>query len=145
MADIQRVKIELLTAEAFEPFGEVLEGGVRPLDVKGSGVSSGYTVNFQTDGTPRVQEPPFTDVGTWGAFGSPSVTVPARSPLTVPFTVTPPQGAEPGDHVGIVVVEHQAETPPEALPIRHSSAALAAKVSTAKIDSSAAMVKAERA
>jgi ureidoglycolate lyase len=54
MADIQRVKIEVLTAEAFEPFGEVLDG-TRPFDVKGSGVSRGYTVNFETDGTPRVQ------------------------------------------------------------------------------------------
>jgi hypothetical protein len=72
---------------------------------------------YGTDSVPRVSEPPFKDVGTWGAFGSPSVTVPPHSPLIVPFTVTPPQGAEPGDHVGIVVAEHQAETPAGGLPI----------------------------
>jgi hypothetical protein len=46
-----------------------------------------------------------TDVGTWGGFATPEVVVPARGVLDIPFTLTVPTDAEPGDHVGAVVAE----------------------------------------
>jgi hypothetical protein len=46
------------------------------------------------------------DIGTWGGFGSNSnVTLAPNETRVVPFGVTVPNDAEPGDHVGAVVVE----------------------------------------
>lgn len=42
-------------------------------------------------------------IGAWTRTRSPRVTVPARSTRTVPFTLTVPRGAEPGDHPGAIV------------------------------------------
>ncbi len=43
------------------------------------------------------------DVGSWVRFAKSSVRVPARSSVIVPFTVTIPDNATPGFHVGGVV------------------------------------------
>ncbi|QGV77033.1 DUF916 domain-containing protein [Streptomyces ficellus] len=43
------------------------------------------------------------DVGSWGKPEREVVTVPARSSVTVGFTLTVPRGASPGDHVGALV------------------------------------------
>lgn len=43
------------------------------------------------------------DVGTWITMASPSVTVPAGQSVTVPFTLTVPANATPGDHTGGIV------------------------------------------
>ncbi len=52
-----------------------------------------------------------TDVGSWVTVEGSPVTVPALSTAVVPFTVTVPDGAAPGDHAGgIVVSPVQAET-----------------------------------
>ncbi|MFI1967012.1 WxL protein peptidoglycan domain-containing protein [Streptomyces pathocidini] len=45
-----------------------------------------------------------TGTGTWIAFADTEVEVPARTRAEVPFTVTVPQDAVPGDHPGAVVV-----------------------------------------
>lgn len=45
-----------------------------------------------------------TDVGSWVSVEAPTVTVPALSTAVVPFTVTVPDAATPGDHPGGVVV-----------------------------------------
>ena len=45
-----------------------------------------------------------TDVGAWVAVATPTVTIAALSTAVVPFTVTVPEGATPGDHPGGVVV-----------------------------------------
>lgn len=50
---------------------------------------------------PAADEP--TDVGTWVTLKSTTVKVPARSTVQVPFALTVPDGAEPGDHVGGIV------------------------------------------
>lgn len=44
-----------------------------------------------------------TDVGTWVELESSSIEVPSQSALDVPFTVTAPERAEPGDHTGGIV------------------------------------------
>ncbi|HEY9373457.1 DUF916 domain-containing protein [Streptomyces sp.] len=44
-----------------------------------------------------------TGAGAWIRLGSERVTVPARGHVTVPFTLTVPADAEPGDHPGAVV------------------------------------------
>lgn len=44
-----------------------------------------------------------TDVGSWVAFDTPSITVPPRSGVTVPLTITVPADATPGDHSGGIV------------------------------------------
>lgn len=45
-----------------------------------------------------------TDVGSWVSVDAPTVTIPALSTAVVPFTVTVPDAATPGDHPGGVVV-----------------------------------------
>ncbi|HUQ40811.1 MAG TPA: hypothetical protein VM030_11720, partial [Acidimicrobiales bacterium] len=63
-------------------------------------------LTFGADGTPAVSDAPAqTDVGLWGRFAQPTLEIAARSTALVPFSVTVPDAAEPGDHVGVVVVE----------------------------------------
>ncbi|MEZ3160717.1 DUF916 domain-containing protein [Microbacterium sp. BWT-B31] len=50
-------------------------------------------------------------IGAWVRLDATEVTVPARSNVVVPFTVTVPEGAEPGDHAGAIVA---VSTPSEA-------------------------------
>jgi hypothetical protein len=59
---------------------------------------------FADDGTPRIANPgPQQDVGAWGKPSRPSVELAALSSVVIPFTVTVPKDAEPGDHVGAIV------------------------------------------
>ena len=46
---------------------------------------------------------PNKDVGTWVKLSKNQVTVPPKKSLTVPFTMTVPRNASPGDHVGGIV------------------------------------------
>ncbi|RIQ25894.1 WxL protein peptidoglycan domain-containing protein [Jiangella rhizosphaerae] len=50
---------------------------------------------------PAADEP--VDVGSWVDLGEPVVTIPARSRVDVPFTITVPANATPGDHAGGIV------------------------------------------
>lgn len=50
---------------------------------------------------PGDEEP--EEVGTWVALPTPSVIVPAKSQATMPFTVTVPADATPGDHAGAIL------------------------------------------
>jgi hypothetical protein len=45
-----------------------------------------------------------TDIGSWMTFGSSTIGVPANGSIAVPFTITIPAAATPGDHAGGVVV-----------------------------------------
>ncbi len=63
-------------------------------------------LDFSTDGTPNVANAS-SDVGTWGKTGLGELTIPPKTSATVPFTVTVPNNADPGDHVGALVVEGQ--------------------------------------
>jgi hypothetical protein len=69
-------------------------------DAINAGGGGGFAVKTQTQKQ--------TDVGSWIHLSTNSVTIPAakgKTPgtLTVPFTVTVPRGASPGDHAGGIV------------------------------------------
>lgn len=55
MAEVKRVRIELLSDQAFAPFGQIVGAGTQPPTPQGSGISEAWTVDFHTEGTPRVQ------------------------------------------------------------------------------------------
>ncbi|MEV6553741.1 DUF916 domain-containing protein [Streptomyces sp. NPDC051597] len=61
--------------------------------------------NTERDGgfAVRTQREPQHGVGAWTRTGRPAVTVPAHASVTVPFTLTVPADAEPGDHPGALV------------------------------------------
>ncbi len=52
---VQRVKIEPLSESTFAPFGEVIEARARPGDAPEAGVPTGWNVDFQTQGRPRME------------------------------------------------------------------------------------------
>ena len=64
-------------------------------------------LNFSADGTPQIPKPgeASKDIGTWGP-GVQSYTLAANKAQDITFKVTVPEGADPGDHVGVVVIEN---------------------------------------
>ena len=64
-------------------------------------------LNFSADGTPQIPKPgePSKDIGTWGS-GVQTYTLAANKAQDITFKVTVPDGADPGDHVGVVVIEN---------------------------------------
>jgi hypothetical protein len=52
---------------------------------------------------------PATDVGTWIGFNADTYTVPAGKRLDIPFQLTVPADATPGDHIGGIVASVAAE------------------------------------
>jgi len=48
---------------------------------------------------------PQLGIGAWTTLATDRITVPARQQVDVPFTITPPANATPGDHVGGIVAE----------------------------------------
>lgn len=63
-------------------------------------------LDFGDDGTPTIAETS-DDIGTWGTVTPASVTIDALKSIEVPFEVTVPVGADPGDHVGVFMIEGQ--------------------------------------
>ncbi|MEU3371518.1 DUF916 domain-containing protein [Streptomyces sp. NPDC006660] len=61
--------------------------------------------NTERDGgfAVRAEQEKQSGVGAWVRPERGAITVPARSSLTVPFTLAVPEDAEPGDHVGALV------------------------------------------
>ncbi|MFI2651104.1 WxL protein peptidoglycan domain-containing protein [Micromonospora fulviviridis] len=51
-----------------------------------------------------------TDVGAWVRFAGGTVTIPSTSRLDIPFTLTVPNNATPGDHAGGIVASLAATT-----------------------------------
>jgi hypothetical protein len=62
-------------------------------------------MRFNDQGTPEVSNTS-TDVGAWGSFEHPDVTIAAKQTVVESFSITAPDGVDPGDHVGAVMVEH---------------------------------------
>lgn len=62
-------------------------------------------IRFDRKGAPQVASVA-TDIGTWGGFTHSSVTIGPRKAVVESFSITAPKGADPGDHIGAVVVEH---------------------------------------
>lgn len=59
----------------------------------------------------RTRDEKQTGIGVWTKVATGKVTLPAHGRTTVPFTVTVPADAEPGDHVGAVVALDQRVAP----------------------------------
>ncbi|MFJ6940938.1 DUF916 domain-containing protein [Streptomyces sp. NPDC101132] len=82
--------------------------------------------NTVRDGGFAVRGPdePRTGVGAWARLSRERVTVPARSSVTVPFALTLPERAEPGDHPGAIVALDERAAPGGAgLGVRQAVAA----------------------
>ncbi len=54
MTDVRTIKIEPLSTESFEPFGEVVGARNSPPDYRGGAASYGWVTNFEANGTPRL-------------------------------------------------------------------------------------------
>jgi hypothetical protein len=61
-------------------------------------------LDFGADGTPSIAKTN-SDVATWGKPAVDQLTIPPKSASTVPFTITVPSGADPGDHVGVLIAQ----------------------------------------
>ncbi|MFE9096697.1 hypothetical protein [Streptomyces sp. NPDC007264] len=119
--------------------GTVLQDGVsvrnpggKPLTVRLSGADADNT----RDGRFTVRTEP-ADTGAWIAFAGTtgghrtavrtlSLTVPARTRAEVPFTVTVPVGAAPGDHPGAIVAVAGGRTSAVRVQLRVPGPALSA-------------------
>ena len=66
-------------------------------------------LEFTPTGTPYVNYGKQTDVGSWAHFDVPSVTVPPKTSVLVPYALTVGANAEPGDHFGVAVVRSAPE------------------------------------
>jgi hypothetical protein len=62
-------------------------------------------IRFDRGGLPEVTNAP-VDIGTWGRFAHPTVTIAPKQTMVEAFSITAPKSADPGDHIGAVVVEH---------------------------------------
>jgi hypothetical protein len=60
---------------------------------------------FGKDGTPSIPDSAPTDVGKWGSFAKPNLTIGPGEFINAAFSLTVPPNADPGDHVGVVVAE----------------------------------------
>jgi hypothetical protein len=69
-------------------------------------------LDFVANGGARLaDEGKSVDIGTWGSFGQNStITLAPNETRLVPFGVTVPRDAEPGDHVGAVVAQTDPQT-----------------------------------
>jgi len=54
MTSVHTIRVEPLTEDSFAPFGQVIEAKNREADFRGGGVSRGWFVDFQADGTTSV-------------------------------------------------------------------------------------------
>lgn len=71
---------------------------------------------FNNDGTPVLNdEGPQTDVGLWGSFEQETIEIGPKTAVEVAFRVTVPERAEPGDHLGALVVESASPGGPDGL------------------------------
>lgn len=67
-------------------------------------------LDFTDDGTPAVADES-DDIGTWGTVIPATLSIEAQKSVEVPFELRVPAGADPGDHVGVFVVEGQPQDP----------------------------------
>ncbi|MEU8959797.1 hypothetical protein AB0C93_36545 [Streptomyces sp. NPDC048518] len=79
----------------------VTNPGPKPRTVSLRGADADNTASGAVSVTPAKGRP--KDTGAWLTFARRQVTVPPRTRAEVPFTVTVPAGALPGDHPGAIV------------------------------------------
>jgi hypothetical protein len=82
--------------------------GTAPLTLSVYGSDAYNTATGGYDLLPAARPP--VDVGSWVRLAQNTVTVPARSRADVPFTVTAPANATPGDHAGGIVASITSST-----------------------------------
>lgn len=80
---------------------DVVNRSDRALELKIYASDAFTTESGVLDLLPADQEP--VDVGTWIGLDEEELTVPAGKTVTVPFTLTVPDNATPGDHTGGIV------------------------------------------
>ncbi|TPQ19614.1 hypothetical protein [Streptomyces sporangiiformans] len=80
------------TVSVINPGGKPLTVRLRGADADNSGKGGGFALRARA-----------TDTGAWITFAERTVQVPARTRADVPFTVSVPEGATPGDHPGAIV------------------------------------------
>jgi hypothetical protein len=66
-----------------------------------------YLTDLGFDGDRPMVGDPGVGVGGWGSFEQPTVELEPHAITPARFTITVPEDAEPGDHIGAVVVESQ--------------------------------------
>ncbi|MER6359026.1 DUF916 domain-containing protein [Streptomyces sp. NPDC001634] len=79
----------------------VFNYGTKPLTLRVYAQDAYTTADGGFDLYPAVRKP--TDAGSWVTLGKDRVKIPARSRVIVPFTLTVPPKATPGDHTGGIV------------------------------------------
>ncbi|HWL43748.1 MAG TPA: DUF916 domain-containing protein [Ilumatobacter sp.] len=87
--------------DTIEDYVGVSNFGDEPLGLAVYASDAFNTLGGDFDLLPAIDAP--VDVGAWIAFAEPVVTVPARSRLDIPFRLTIPANATPGDHAGGIV------------------------------------------
>ncbi|MEU5340616.1 hypothetical protein AB0H18_07225 [Streptomyces sp. NPDC020766] len=99
----------------------VLNPGGKPLTVRLRGADADNTRNGGFSVRTRA-----TDTGAWITFAERTVRIPARTRADVPFTVSVPAGATPGDHPGAIVASATGRTSAVRVQLRVAGPTLAA-------------------
>ena len=99
----------------------VLNPGGKPLTVRLRGADADNTSSGGFSVRARA-----TDTGAWITFAERSVRIPARTRADVPFTVSVPAGAVPGDHPGVIVASAAGRTAAVRVHLRVAGPALSA-------------------
>ncbi|MFD8572067.1 hypothetical protein [Streptomyces sp. NPDC059639] len=108
--------------------GTVLEDKVAVTNPTGKALRvtlRGADADNSADGTLGLREKA-RDTGAWIGFAAKSVKIPARTRAEVPFTVTVPAGATPGDHPGAIVASGGGRDAGVSVRLRVSGPTLAA-------------------
>ncbi|NEB80142.1 hypothetical protein G3I40_33785, partial [Streptomyces sp. SID14478] len=99
----------------------VTNPGAEPLDVRLRGADA----DNRSDGALDVRAKA-KDTGDWITFAEKSVRIPARTRAEIPFSVTVPAGATPGDHPGAIVASGGGRQSGVSVHLRVSGPTLAA-------------------
>ncbi|MFE6893516.1 hypothetical protein [Streptomyces sp. NPDC057694] len=108
--------------------GTVLEDKVAVTNPTGKALRvtlRGADADNSADGALGLREKA-RDTGAWIGFAAKSVKIPARTRAEVPFTVTVPAGAAPGDHPGAIVASGGGRDAGVSVRLRVSGPTLAA-------------------
>lgn len=63
---------------------------------------------YNERGIGEIVEGTQNDVGAWGKFNEPEITLAPQERRVAEFVITPPMGADPGDHLGAVIARSRA-------------------------------------
>ncbi|MEV5979301.1 hypothetical protein [Streptomyces sp. NPDC052114] len=117
----------------------VTNPGPRPRTVSLRGADADNTGSGEFSLTPAKGKP--KDTGAWITFAKQRVTVPSRTRAEVPFTLTVPADALPGDHPGAVVVSGGGRTVGVRVHLRVGGPTLSAlTVERVKVDEDAGRI-----